>query len=63
MSFPGDAGHSVGCAGPAAQVAAPLYVVPGQNQRHLIPLAGYCLAALLVPLSTLLLLSLRAGRY
>lgn len=63
VSFPGEAGHSIGCAGPAAQAAAPLYVVPGQNQRHLVPVAGYCVAALFVPLGAFLLLSLRAGRY
>lgn len=63
VSFPGEAGHSIGCVGPAAEAAAPLYVVPGRNQRHLVPVAGYCVAALFVPLGAFMLLSLRAGRY
>ena len=49
VSFPGRPGQSIACSGPAAVAAAPLYVVPGATARGLVPLAGYCLAALLLP--------------
>jgi hypothetical protein len=62
VSFPGDEGHSIGCGGPAAQAAAPLYVVPGGNSRGLIPLAGYSVAVLAIPLAVLGLLYLRWSR-
>jgi hypothetical protein len=62
VSFAGEPGHSIGCNGPAAVAAAPLYVAPGANGRHLIPLAGYSVGALGVPLGLLGLLSARASR-
>lgn len=62
VSFPGDPGHSVACAGPAAQASAPLYVIPGGNSRTLIPLAGFSLAVLCIPLAVLGLVYARWSR-
>lgn len=62
VSFPGGSGHSIACAGPGAEAAAPLFVIPGRNNRTLLPLAGYCLAALCIPLSVLGLLNARWSR-
>ncbi len=62
LSFPGAEGHSIGCNGPAAQAAAPLYVVPGTTSRGLVPLSGFSLAALCIPLSVLGLLYVRWSR-
>lgn len=62
VSFPGGSGHSIACAGPGAEAAAPLYVIPGRNNRTLLPLAGYSLAALCLPLSVLGLLNARWSR-
>ena len=62
VQFPGREGYSIACTGPAAAAAAPLYVVPGATSRDLLPLAGYCVAALLVPLGLLGVLTLVASR-
>ena len=62
VSYPGEAGHSIGCNGPAAEASAPLYVVPGSNARHLVPLAGYCVGALAIPLGLLGLLTAESAR-
>lgn len=62
VSFPGAQGHSVACAGPGAQAAAPLYVIPGGNSRTLVPLAGFSLAVLCIPLAVLGLLYARWSR-
>ncbi len=61
-AFPGRSGHSIVCAGPAAEDAAPLYVAPGHNPRHLVPVAAYSMAALLLPVGTVGLLSSRGAR-
>lgn len=61
VSYPGQAGYSVACTGPAAAEAAPLFVVPGATSRTLVPLGAYCVAALAVPLGLVGLLMLRAG--
>lgn len=63
VSFPGATGHSIACAGPAAEAAEPLYVIAGGNDRHLIPLAGFSLAALCIPLSVLGLVNARLARH
>lgn len=59
VSFPGKPGHSLACAGAAAEASAPLYVIPGANSRDLIPLAGYCVAVLCVPFAVLGLVDAR----
>lgn len=61
VSFPGRAGYGVACTGPAAVAAAPLYLLPGASPRHLVPLAAFSTAALLVPLGVVGLLMLRAS--
>ncbi len=60
--LPGREGYAFACTGPAAAAAAPLYVVPGATSRDLVPLAGYCAAALLLPLGLLGVLRLVASR-
>ena len=62
VSFPGRTGYGLVCAGPASATAAPLYVVPGANARAMVPLAAYSAAALLIPVGTVGLVMLRAGR-
>lgn len=62
VSFPGRTGHSIACTGPAAEAAEPLYVIAGGNDRHLVPLAGFSLAALCLPLSVLGLVNARLAR-
>jgi hypothetical protein len=59
--FPGRPGHSIVCAGPAAEEAAPLYIAPGHSSRHLVPVAGYSIAALLLPAGTVGLLTARGS--
>lgn len=61
VSFPGREGYSIACSGPAAAAAAPLYVVPGATSRSLVPLGGYSVAALGLPLGAVGLLMLRAS--
>lgn len=62
VQLPGREGYSIACTGPAAVASAPLYVVPGASSRGLVPLAGYCAAALLVPLGLLGVMSLVSTR-
>jgi len=62
VQFPGREGYSIACTGPAALAAAPLFVVPGATSRDLVPLAGYCAAALLVPLGLLGVFTLVSSR-
>lgn len=62
VSFPGTAGYGLVCSGAAAQAASPLYVVPGASDRDLVPLAGYSLAVLLLPVGTVGALMLGASR-
>ncbi len=62
VSFPGVEGHSIACNGPAAVTAAPLYVVPGSSARDLLPLAGYSVAALLLPVGFVIVLMLGSTR-
>lgn len=62
VELPGREGYSIACTGPAAVAAAPLYVLPGATSRELLPLAGYCAAALLVPLGLFGVLSLVSSR-
>lgn len=56
VTFPGRPGHSIVCSGPAAQAAAPLHIAPGHDARHLVPLAAWSLAALLLPVGVACLL-------
>lgn len=62
VSFPGREGYSVACTGPAAVAAAPLYVVPGDDSRDLIPLSAFTVASLGCPLGAVGLVMLRASR-
>jgi len=62
VQFPGREGYSIACTGPAALAAAPLFVVPGASSRDLLPLAGYCAAALLGPLGLLGVFTLVSSR-
>ncbi|MGF1661194.1 MAG: hypothetical protein ACFCVG_01755 [Kineosporiaceae bacterium] len=60
-TFPGRPDHSISCSGPAAEAAAPLYVAPGHTSRHLVPVAAYSTAALLLPVGVVGLLTTRAA--
>lgn len=59
VRWSGPVGHSIACSGPGAVAAAPLYVAPGHSMRHLIPVAAYSLAALLLPVGIVALVSTR----
>lgn len=62
VTFPGREGDSIGCNGPAAVAAAPLFVAPGRSGRELLPTAAFCGAALLLPVGVAGLLMLHASR-